>query len=52
MNNKTTIDNNKALFDELKTVHWGKYVEFAEITCEVKGSELKMVYVKQSIKET
>ena len=52
MNNKTTIDNNKALFDELKTVHWEKYVEFAEITCEVKGSELKMVYVEQSIKET
>ena len=52
MNNKTTIDSNRALFDELKTVHWERYVEYAKITCEVKGSELKMVYVEQSIKET
>ena len=52
MNNKTTIDNNKALFDELKVVHWERYVEYAEITCEVKGKVLKQVFVKQSIKET
>ena len=51
--NECIIENsgNQALFNELKTIHWEKYVEFAEVICEVKGSELKIVYVKHSIKE-
>ena len=56
MNNNPTMECNgvnRALFNELKNnVHWGKYVDFAEVTCEIKNGTLKMVYVKHSIKDT
>ena len=55
MNNPTTMEcdgSSRGLYGELKNVHWGKYVDYAEVTCEIKNGILKMVYVKHSIKDT
>ena len=51
--NECIIENtgsNNALLVELQTIHWERYVNYAQVKVTVKEGKVSMVYIEQSIK--